>query len=54
MAAIAVLLAVAAGFLLWPLVSYALPAPYSLLVPLLTLVGGLSVVGSARRPVNAA
>ncbi len=50
----ALLLSLAAGFLLWPLVSYALPAPYSLLVPLLTLVGGLSVVGSARRPVNAA
>jgi hypothetical protein len=44
----ALLLSLAAGFLLWPAVSASLPAPYEGLVPLLTLAGGASIVVSAR------
>jgi hypothetical protein len=45
----ALLLSLAAGFLLWPAVSSSLPAPYEGLVPLLTLAGGASIVVSARQ-----
>jgi VanZ family protein len=46
--AAALMLSFAVGFLLWPALSPVLPAPYTSIVPLLTLAGGVSVVVSAR------